>query len=130
MIIYSVSYIFKASEEKITTDGSLIVAIAGGKSRSLFLIDPKTLQHYERVIESSGSISSLGSFNDYSVNKSRDHVYVTCNDGKLYIVSLNDKQNYDDEEDDFMDAEGDDGDEIEVEEGEDNYDDDIPQNDF
>lgn len=116
-ILSLVSFVFKASFEKIASDSSLIVALAGGDATSLMFFDSKSLEHYERNLHAKGSL------NDFSVDHQNHVIMVTSNDGKLYKINLNAIQSAEDEEDDFMDPEGDDGEEVDIDpEDEDNAD--------
>lgn len=50
--------------------------------------------------------------NDISYNIEEKVVYVTSNDGKLYRIDLTKTHSADEENDDFLDEQGDDGDQV------------------
>lgn len=50
--------------------------------------------------------------NDISFNIKDQLIYVTSNDGMLYRIDLQNTKSLDEEDDDFLDDQGDDGDQI------------------
>ena len=55
---------------------------------------------------------TAGSLNDISFNIKDQLIYVTSNDGMLYRIDLQKTKSLDEEDDDFLDDQGDDGDQI------------------